>query len=411
MICTLCLAVVFFLAWWSPVRAAGYQIPNQSMRAVGVAGATVAYTPGPEASYYNPANMSLLGDLWQLETSLTMLHLPSISYTDSRTPLMDGNSDSEMFYLPQIHLVSRKYSDVRFGFSLTYPYGLAKQWSQPYPAATAREFSLDVVEANPVFSYALSPRLSIGGGVRLIYTEGEVKNGAPGLSRELEGDDFAFGYNLAATYSPTPPWRISATYRSEVDLGLEGDANLNAAVNGTTVMGYSGPGYLDVPLPAVFSLATSYTWQSLTFEMVWNRTFWSAVESFDFRYDQSFIGTPFDAFDRPLIKDWDDSDAFRFGLTWAINSVWQATFGFAIDETPVKEQTLGFELPDSDGYMYSAGLQYVVSDRITVGVSYMFYYTTSRSVTADSVAGLPGIDGTFEDGGAHAVNVGAVFSW
>lgn len=407
----LCLTILFSMLFPSRLWAAGYQIPNQSLRAVGIAGATVAYTPGPEASYYNPANMSFLDDLWQIETSLTMLHLPSISYADNRTPMMDGASDSEMFYLPQIHLVSKKYSGARFGFSLTYPYGLAKQWSQPYPAATARKFSLDVIEANPSFSYAVSPKLSIGGGVRLTYTEGEVISGVPGLSRELEGDDLCLGYNLAATYSPSPPWRISATYRSEVDLGLEGDADLNAAVNGTTVMGYSGPGYLDVPLPAVFSLATSYTWERLTFEIVWNRTFWSAVDSFDFQYDQSFLGTPFDAFDRPLVKDWEDSDAFRFGLTWEINTVWQATFGFAIDETPVKEETLGFELPDSDGYMYSAGVRYAVSDRVKIGVSYIFYYTTSRSVTGEPVAGLPGIDGRFEDGGAHAVNLGAVFSW
>ncbi|WP_163340646.1 OmpP1/FadL family transporter [Desulfopila sp. IMCC35008] len=404
---------VFFLSLVFPShgRAAGYQIPNQSLRAVGIAGATVANTPGPEASYYNPANMSFLDELWQMETSLTMLHLPSISYTDNRTAMMDGSSDSEMFYLPQLHLVSKKYSRVRFGFSLTYPYGLAKQWSQPYPAATARKFSLDVIEANPSFSYAVSPLFSVGGGGRLIYSEGEVVNGVPGLSRELEGDDFCLGYNLAATYSPSPPWRLSATYRSEVDLGLEGDAVLNAAVDGTTVMGYSGPGYLDVPLPAVFSLATSYAWENLTFEITWNRTFWSAVESFDFQYDQSFLGTPFDAFDRPLVKDWSDSDAFRFGLTWEINAVWQATFGFAIDETPVREETLGFELPDSDGYMYSAGVRYAVSDRVKIGVSYMFYYTTSKTVTGEPVAGLPGIEGRFEDGGAHAVNVGAVFSW
>jgi long-chain fatty acid transport protein len=405
----LLLFIIFLIpaAGW----AAGYQIPNQSLRAIGIAGATVAYTPGPEASYYNPANMSLLDDSWRLETSMTMLHLPSIRYTDNRSPLMDGSSDSEMFYLPQIHMVSKEFSDLRFGFSLTFPFGLAKQWSQPYPAATARKFSLDVVEMNPTFSYAVTPRLSIGGGLRLIYSEGEVKNGVPGVSRELEGDDFQFGYNLAATYVPSPPWRISATYRSEVELGLEGNADLIAVVNGVTAMGYSGQGSLDVPLPAVFSLATSYTWENLTFEIAWNRTFWSAVESFDFQYEQSFLGTPFDAFDRPLPKDWKDSDALRFGLTWEINSTWQATLGFAIDETPVKEETLGFELPDSDGYMYSAGVRYAVSDRISVGMSYMFYYTTSRSVTGDSVGGLPGINGSFEDGGAHAVNVGAVFCW
>jgi long-chain fatty acid transport protein len=69
---------IMFLSLTQVAFSAGYQIPNQSTRAVGIAGATVAYSTGPDASYYNPANMSFLGDLWMLETSLTLLYLPSI---------------------------------------------------------------------------------------------------------------------------------------------------------------------------------------------------------------------------------------------------------------------------------------------------------------------------------------------
>ncbi|BHH82029.1 OmpP1/FadL family transporter [Desulforhopalus sp. 52FAK] len=392
-------------------HSAGYQIPNQSTRAVGIAGATVAYSTGAEASYYNPANMSFLSDAWFLETSLTMLYLPSIEYSDNRSPLMDGSSESEMFYLPQIHLVSEDMQNFRFGFSLAYPYGLAKRWEDPYPAASANEFSLDVIEANPTFSFLLTDSFSLGGGVRFIYSEGTVENGVPGFTRELEGDDFQVGYNLAATYKPIEAWRVAATYRSEVTMELDGDADLVAMMGDMLVAGYNGSGSVDIILPAVFSLATSYTIKDLTFEVTWNRTFWSKVENFDFNYDQSFLGTPFDGFDRPLTKKWDDSDAIRFGLTWSVVKALDVTFGFAIDETPVTEDNLGFELPDSDAYMYSAGLVYDVSERMSLGLSYMYQYTTTRSVTGDSVAGLPGIDGTFTDGGAHAVNVGVTWKF
>jgi len=411
MVCCFLWATAFTLLQSNYVSSAGYQIPNQSTRAVGIAGATVAYSTGPEASYYNPANMSFLENAWLLETSLTMLYLPSIEYSDNRSPLMDGSSESEMFYLPQIHLNSATMEDFRLGFSLTYPYGLAKRWDAPYPAASANEFSLDVIEANPTVSYMVAESFSLGGGVRFIYSEGTVENGITGFSRELEGDDFQVGYNLAATYRPVDAWRIAATYRSEVTMELEGDADLVAMMGNTVVAGYSGSGSLDVTLPAVFSLGTSYTFSELTFEVTWNRTFWSAVESFDFNYDQSFLGTAFDGFDRPLTKNWDDSDAIRFGLTWSVLEALDATFGFAIDETPVTEDNLGFELPDSDAYMYSTGLFYDFSDSLSLGLSYMYHHTTTRSVTGDSVAGLPGIDGTFTDGGAHAVNVGATWKF
>lgn len=402
--------------------ASGFQIPAQSLRAVGIAGATFAYTPGPEASHYNPANMSFLEDAWLLETSLTVLHLPSIEYTDNRSSFYDGSSESEIFYLPHLHFVSRSYNDFRFGFSLVYPYGLAKAWEQPFPAASAANFSLDVIEAAPTFSYSFSEKFSIGGGLRFIYAKGEVENGATSppfplgglteLSRKLEGDDFQVGYSLAATLRPVDCLRFAVTYRSEINLELEGDADLLAAVGAFPVAAYNGAGGLDLTLPAVFSLATSYTYENLTFEVAWSRTYWSAIESFDFQYDQSFMGDIFfDAFDRPLVKNWQDSDALRFGLTWQVNDRLQTTLGFAIDETPIPDRTLGFELPDSDGYMYGIGLNYLMNKSLSVGISYMYYHTTTRTVANDPVAGLPGIDGTFEKGGAHAVNLGAVFKF
>jgi long-chain fatty acid transport protein len=402
--------IVFLLiAGQQTVLGAGYQIPNQSTRAVGIAGATIAFGEGPDVSYYNPANMSFLDDVGMLETSLTLLNLPSVEYTDNRSPLLNGSSESEMFYLPIAHFTSTDYHNLRFGFSLTYPYGLAKRWEQPYPAATAEEFSLDIVEFNPTFSYKIADTFSVGGGVRFIYADGEVSNGASGLSRDQDGDDTQVGYNLAATYRPVKNWRLAATYRSEVNLTLEGDATLLASVDGMQAFAYTGSGDLDVTLPAVFSLATSYTIKMFTLEVAWNRTFWSAVENFDFQYDQSFLGTAFDGFDRPLAKNWDDSDALRFGLTWQILESLEATLGFAIDETPVGEKNLGFELPDSDSYMYCAGIQYDFTEHLGLGVSYMYHHTTTRSVSNDSVAGIPGIDGTFKEGGAHAVNVGAVW--
>jgi long-chain fatty acid transport protein len=407
----------------SGAYGAGYQIPNQSMRATGIAGATIAYTPGAESAYYNPANMSFLEDGAVVEASLTTLGLPAIDYSDNRSPLLNGSSDSELFFLPLFHFASTDYNDFRFGFSLAYPYGLAKEWQQPYPAATTRKFSLLVVEANPSVSYRVSERFSIAGGVRAIYGEGEAKSSITNppfddltplssLTRDVDGDDYGAGYNLAATFRPIPRLSLAATYKSEVTLDLEGDAELRAVAGRTPVARYNGSGNIEVPLPAVFSLAASYSLSDVTIEITWNRTFWSALENLDFEYDQSFLGTVFDGFDRPLRKDWEDSDAVRLGITYQMTKNFVTTLGFAIDNTPVREETLGFELPDSDAYMYCLGLQYNHTEKLGFGLSYMYYHTTSRSVVSQSVGGgLPGIDGTFTDGGAHAVNIGLVYSF
>lgn len=417
------LSIAFFM-FFLPVmaNASGFQIPNQSVTAVGIAGAHVAFTPGPDSSYYNPANMNFLNDNWQMEASLTSLYLPAIEYSDSRSPLLDGSSDSELFFLPLLHISSKEYKKFRFGFSLTEPFGLAKSWDQPFPAATSRKFSLTVIEANPTFAYSVFDNFSIGGGIRFVYGEGEVSNSAASppfeqlapltsLSRDLDGDDTALGYNLAATLRPTENWAVAATYRSEVDLELEGDASLQALVGQSAVMRYLGSGSLDVSLPAVFSLATSCSINALTLEIVWSRTFWSSFEELDFQYDRSFAGTVFDAFDRPVAKNWDDSDAIRLGATFAATEKLTTTLGFAFDQNPVPDSTLGFELPDSDSLMYTGGVRYLQSPNLQIALSYMYQYTTSRTVSNQSASGLAGVDGKFTEGGAHAVTVGLIYNF
>ena len=158
-------------------------------------------------------------------------------------------------------------------FPLTYPFGLNKSWDEPLQAAASEKFSLKVIEANPVVSYAFSEKVSIGGGVRLLYAKGEVDNTLTNppfsglspltsVSRSLEGDDLQVGYNLAMTVQPTPEWNLAVTYRSEVNTDLEGDARLLASSAGINVAGYDGTGSVEVSLPAVFSLATSYSFKA-----------------------------------------------------------------------------------------------------------------------------------------------------
>jgi long-chain fatty acid transport protein len=394
-------------------EASGFRIANQSLAAVGLSGAHVAFTPGPDASYYNPANMVWQADQWQAETSLTCLSLPSITYTDNRSAALNGSSDSELFFMPLVHLVSPQYNDVRFGFSLTYPYGLAKQWSQPFPKGSAEQFSLTTVEANPTVAYQLTPWLSLGAGLRAVYAKGEVDNealsppfdlhGLTALSRSADADDVQLGYNLALSVRPTEQWSLVAAYRSEIDLNLTGTSDLKAFLGPTPWLAASGATSVDITLPAVLSLAVACSFDRLTVELGWDRTYWSSFRELDFQYDRSYLGTPFDAFDRAVAKNWQDADAYRLGLTYAWNDRWTATLGFAYEKTPVPSATLGFELPDTDAKVYSAGLRYRFSSDVEVGFSYMYHRTRTRSVTNDA-----GIDGTFTDGGAHAATIGLI---
>lgn len=398
------------------IHASGFRITNQSLGAVGLSGAHIAYTPGPDASYYNPANMVFHPDQWRVETSLTMLSLPSITYTSNQLSALNGESDSELFFMPLVHAVSPQYGKLRFGFSLTYPYGLAKQWQQAYPKAFSEKFSLSTAEMNPTVAYQVNDHLSLGGGVSYIYGKGEVDNTftdpifpiAPltSVNRSSNASDTALGYNFALNLRPTDRWSIAATYRSEVDLDLSGSGTLEAMMGSTQALYVPLSTSIDITLPAVFSLATSYSFERLTVELGWDRTFWSSFKELDFEYSQDFTTSPFDIFDRAIAKNWKDTNAYRIGLSYDWNERWTTTLGFAYDETPVPDQTLGFELPDTDAAIYCAGVRYRASASTEIGLSYMYHHTQTRSVS-----NAQGVNGTFTDGGAHAVTIGLITSF
>ncbi len=383
-----------------PAFASGYRIPEQSINSTALSAAYVANTPAADASYYNPANMSWLENKWQTEASLTWIHLASREYTDNATPSFNSGSRTEDFAMPNLHVVSPEYNNFRFGLSVVYPYGLSKRWDNAFQRATAEEFTLKSYELNPTVSYKVNDKLSIGGGLRAIYAEGVVKSTAA-ISRDLKGNTAEYGYNLALTSRPVENLSLAATYRSKIDLDIEGDARLS--LGGAQL--YNGYAEVSVPAPAVLALAAAYTCNSgrTTAELAYDKTFWNAYDKLDFNYAQDFsTHFAFAVFDNPKAKNWVNSDAFRLGLTHKLNTQWTVMAGFAIDKNPVPDQTLGFELPDSDAKIYSCGLRFQPADNLALGAAYLFDDKESRTVPTNANS----INGTFDNAAAHLVTAG-----
>jgi len=388
----------------------GYRIPEQSLNSTARAGANVAYTPSADAAFFNPANMSWLDNATIFEANATYIDLKDIEYRDNRTPAFNGTADVESFFVPTFFIVSKDYSGMRIGLSLDAPAGLSKKWPQPFPRTFAEEFSLTVLEANPSISYKISDRFSVAAGIRGIYADATVssagmisrKFGGVTARRYMDGDTWEWGYNLAATYRPVENMNVAVTYRSNVDLQLEGDAKLSTSASFAGSPSYTGDGEVEIPLPAVLAIAGSYTFlDKLTVELEYDRTFWSEYETLDFKYPTS-LNNPFltAAFDAPKTKNWDDTDTWRISVSYEVNPALTVMAGFAIDENPVPDSTIGFDLPDSDAQLYSIGLRYSVNDTLDIGLGYLYDDKDSRDALNENV------NGTFDGAGAHLITVG-----
>jgi len=390
--------------------ASGYRIPEQSADSVAKAGAHIASATGADASYYNPANMSFAEDGWLTEVDFTYIHLTEIDYTDDRSPFLNGTSETENFLLPTVFMVSPDFNNFRFGFSVTAPFGLAKRWEDPFPATYARKFSLQVFDVNPAVSYAVTDYLSVSGGVRLLMAKAIARNGGRttegiAFDRDLEGNwEADYGYNLAVAVQPMEALNLSVTYRSHVDLELTGDAVLST--NYPAPYTFQSDGNVTLPAPAVLTVAGAYTWEDLTVELAWDRTFWSEYEELDIQYSTP-LRHPVLAqiFGPPVAKRWEDTDAFRISASYVFNETFTGMVGFAIDENPVPEETLSFELPDSDAMLFSVGGRIKLSEQMELGLGFLYDLKDSRRVSNDAIVG------EFENASAILVSAGLSYKF
>jgi len=375
------------------VMAGGYKIPEVSLNGTALSAAYVANAHGADAAYYNPAAMIYNDNANLLEVDATYIGLSSIDFDGAS----DYSSKKENFLVPSLHFASKKLGDsgARVGFSIVVPAGLSKRWENPIPKATAEEFTLETVEFNPSLAVALSDTVSMGVGFRMVKTDGVVKSSsATPTLRDMSGDSMDYGYNLALNYRPVSNLSLAATYRSKIDLTVEGSAALRylAAT-------YNGPASVTVPIPAALNFAAAYTFNSgTTVEAVVERTFWSVYKKLDFEYS----GTPnaaTAAFGAPIAKNWKNTNSYRLGLTQKYDK-WTAMAGCAYDESPVPESTLGYELPDSDAWMVSLGGRYQLDEHWNIGLSGLVDVKKSREVHNSS------INGEFSNARAYLVTAG-----
>ena len=389
--------------------ASGYRLPENSINATALSAAYVANAHGADSAYYNPANMVFQENKNLLEADLTYIRLGEITYTDSRASraaLFNSKSKEENLFAPSLFYVSPFVKCFRFGLSMAVPGGLSKRWESPYAKAFAKEFTLEVVELNPTVAYKVNDQFALGAGARLVYSSGIIKSDGSGIgkpaAREMEADSIDYGYNIAATFKPTSALSLAATYRSNVDLTVEGNAKLS--LSGTKL--YDGGANVTVPLPAIATAAIAYTFGTTTVELEYDRNFWSEYKALDFGFEDSVPRALKAAFDDPKARDWKDTNAYRIGLTHKMDAL-TLMAGFAIDENPAPDAHLGFELPDSDAMLYSAGFRYAVSETIEVGASALYDAKESRKLTTQDQT----ISGEFKDANALLITTGISYKF
>lgn len=395
--------IALSIAAATSMYAAAYKIPEQSLNGTALGAAYVANANGADASYYNPANMVFSSDNNEIEFGLSYVSASEVDFeSTSSVPLLgattaQSTSKEENVLIPTMHyIIPSSIENTKFGISLVVPAGLSKRWDDTFAKAFSEEFTLKIIEINPTVGYKINEKLAIGGGLRFVYSKGVVQSqgelGGNEFKRDLTADSFDYGYNLAVTYKPIENTVLAATYRSFIDIEVEGSGTLSNVATGFT---YEGDASIKFPLPAALNLAVAYTIGDLTAEFVYEKTYWSELETIDFNYSTSLstlggAASAFALFDKAHDKNWKDTNSYRLGLTYIANPDLTLMAGFGIDESPAPTDTLSFELPDADSKIYSLGFNYKLDKTSSFGVAYLLSVKEDRKVDINNFGEVSG---------------------
>ena len=194
-----------------------------------------AVADGADTAAYSPAGMTRLNES-QLATQLIVgQSFAEFKVDESRTTTDGGDPrDADPVVVPAVYYVRPFAEDWRLGLSVNVPSGFGAgngpNWAGRY---YSDQFSLVFVSANATVAYPITDKLSLGGGLSVMYSTSEdttqVSNPGPGAGDaklEVEADGAAVGYIASVLYEWSDRTRFAAAWHSEVETDEDVDVEL-----------------------------------------------------------------------------------------------------------------------------------------------------------------------------------------
>lgn len=283
------------------------------------------------------------------------------------------------------------------GFGAFTNYGLSTTYQDNhYAGPVAGKTALKTLNFNPSIAFKANEHISLGAGFNAVYADAELirhsgilsgqinqaTNGAPFATSlspgsefvRLEGDDWGYGWNIGVLLEADENNRWAVTYRSEVDLKLEGNYSSALPAIGQPLqpglpMGTSGrsvAGSLDLTLPAIAEISGFHQVQpdwALHYGIMW--TEWSSFEELRALNNQG--GTLFQK-----EEGFDNSWRMSVGATHQLNDQWTLRGGLAYDKSPVPAEARSVSIPDVDRTWYTLGATYAYNQNLSFDGGFAF---------------------------------------
>ncbi|EKO3855157.1 outer membrane protein transport protein [Vibrio harveyi] len=388
-------AVAFGLLSTSSVaNAAGFQLAEYSATGLGRAYAgEAAMADNASAQWRNPAMLTYLEGT---QVSVGAIYVNpnidvegNVNFYGKDIPASSDDFAHDAI-IPNFYLSHQYNEKLALGLAFGTNYGMETGLGKDFGASHfGNEASVTTMEANLNAAYKLNDALSIGGGIRYIMGEGSFGATAPKNNvvavhptlgpisvpqgttlKYMEGDDTAWGWQVGTAWQINQDNRIGFTYKSEVDLKLEGYAEglgfgLKSRDNG----------YMNLSLPATAELASFHQLtDQLALHASINWTDWSSFEKLEAHMETA--GTQM-----VKVENWEDNYRFAVGATYQLQPKLALRTGIAYDTSAVSDKNRTITIPETDRTWLSIGATYDWTKDFSLDAGFTYIIAKDAPIT------------------------------
>lgn len=399
----LCLVLVPLQA-----HASGYAVYEWSARGTALGGAMVARDPDPSAVAYNPAAITDLPGS-QVQVGATAIKPVATMKPQSSSLPSEDYSDS-IWGLPSFYYTQQLSDHYWFGLGMYSRVGLGTDyaggdaWAGRYNCSFA---GIQSVSINPTLAMRFNDQFSVAAGIDATYlrfmydSTFKVNN----VKQSIDADGWATGINLGARYKPTDWLAFGLSWRSQIDLTVNGDVDFTNQTTGAELPTHDVSGTEPLPESITFGVMVKPTPKlSLEFDAMWTK--WNAYKALTINYDPPLFGV------RPQLtseKNWKNTWRFMFGAEYALTDSVDLRAGYVYDQSPINNRYEDFAVPCSDRQIVSIGAGWKVDESWVLDVFYGYLWMSDRHYDprpADNIDEM-----TREDAHAHMAGMSVTYKF
>ncbi|MBK8873202.1 MAG: outer membrane protein transport protein [Bacteroidetes bacterium] len=341
----------------SPLHAGGMLTNTTSASSAAMAGTATGIGSDVSSVFSNPGAMT-----FQEYSKISAGVVLSNSSTSFLSPFV-GNTDDEtgMAIAPLLFGVYKLNDKMAVGLSVNTPFSSRKTWNDNWTGSyISRESVNRAICIQPTFGISVSEKIGIGIGAVIALGRDYKTRAMPYSSSSgpvngsFESKGTAYGFNLGLFFNTSEKFKMGLNYRSALNFKIDnGEAEFTNVPSGASYM-----------LTHELLLAIDFTYAG-----------WNVYDKLE--YD--FADNPELNFTEN--KDYSNGFALRFGSSYKISEKLTARGGVAFDNSPVPDESMLPDNPDSDRFIFSLGGNIKFNEKTSLDLFYQLENYKEREVS------------------------------